>query len=509
MTTRMLIGIYLLSLSSITWGQSKEICYERFVNEAIEAQHALDYDLAIHKFEAAQICPDKPLKNELDSLLKAVNTIKIEALTKATEKAEQSEQEVRQQLIISEGARLAFLANQEREKGHAKAALKLAYRAMEITGDKASQAIQRAFGDAVYQSTKKELSGHRQNVRLVQFSNDGQLLLTVSNDSTLIVWKNNGEKVLHLKAFNTAIQSAEFAPNGQQLLTASGNLVELWNLKGERIQQLKGHDDLVYKATFSPRGALIATCSRDQSIGLWDSATGQQLASSRRADAAITNVHFSNDDDLLLGLSANKSILIWNGKGTLVQQIKHHNLYFGGASFGPKKDQVVSFTVDHAIQIWDINSGQLLKEIKAHDGIIRQVLMAPDQSGFLSCSADKLAIFWQMDGKEQFRLDNHLGTVNKVNMSKDGKYLLTCSKDKTAKFYTRNGQLLMDLIGFSAAINNVSISSNNQQIAVVGEEPTVYLCQNPETYYPYLKQHPPEAFTKEEKEKYTIFDQLK
>ncbi len=514
MRLRVIFGIHLLCLlNGLLLAQSPEKCYERFLQEAIIAQQANYFDLAIHKFEAANICPDKPLENDIDSLLKAVSTIKIEALTQATReakaaetKAKKAELETRNQLIISEGARLAFLANQEREKGNIKGALKLAYRAMEITGDKASPAVHRAFGDAVYQSTKKELNGHRQSIRFVDFSPDGKLLLTFSNDSTVIIWKSNGDKLLHLQQFNTNIQSAQFSPNGQHILTASGNSVELWNLQGERIQQFNGHQQLVYEAVFSTNGQRIATCSRDQSIGLWDSTSGQQIASCVGPKAAITQVHFSNDDQFLLSVSADKSIWIWNQKGEVIQNIKHNDLYFSGAVFGPKAGQLLTFTIDYALQIWELDSGQLLTEIKEHQGVIRQVQVAPDLSGFLSCSADRLAILWDADGKERYRLDNHLEVVNKIDFSEDGTFLLTCSKDGTAKLYHKNSELIMDISGFSGPVNDIAISSSNQQIAAVSQNNVVYLCQNPRTYYPYLKTHPPEAFTKKEKEKYTILD---
>lgn len=497
-----------LIIGFFNWGtaQSTGVCYEKFVKEGLAAQNQLDFDLAIYKFEAAEVCWDKPLENNLEDLLKIANEAKIKAITDARDRAKKSEAEVLEQLKLSEGSRFAFLANREREKGNSGTALKLAFHAMKLTGEKTTVAIKRAFGDAVYRATLQEWKGHRQSIRSANFSPDGQLLLTCSNDSSVIVWKNNGEKLTHLRKFNAAVQSAKFSPDGKKLLIASEVEASLWNLQGEKLTSFKGHSDLIYEVDFSPDGQKVATCSRDQSVRIWEAQTGNQLAICQGPKAAQTQVRFAPDGNSLLSLSGDKSIYIWTLQGTAQKVLKYRDLYFGGAAFGPQGQQLTTYTVDQNLQIWDLQTEQVIHTLKGHQRMIHQLTIAPNMAGLLSASSDPVAIFWKASGEFGFRLDDHSASVEAVRFSEDGQYLLTASKDKSAKFYRNNGQLLMDLSAFPGPIADIAISPNNQLLVIVGESPVVYLCQTPEAYFSYLQAHPPAEFTPEEKEKYTILE---
>lgn len=485
--------------------QSNRVCYELFVQEGKEAQAALNFDLAIYKFEAAAVCRDKPLEDNLDELLKAANEARFRAITEARDHAKRSAEEARQQVKISEGNRLAFLANREREKGNTDIALKLAFHAMELTKGQTSAAIRRAFGNAVYWATLQKWTGHRQSIRSASFSPDGNLLLTCANDSSIIVWKKGGEKLLILPAFPQPIQSAHFSPSGKEILTASGTQVHLWNLQGQQIHTFSGHSDLVYEAVFSPDGKKIATCSRDQSTRIWDAQTAAPLALCKGM-AAQTKVQFAPDQSCLLSLAADKSIGLWSLDGKIQQVLKYQDLYFGGAVFGPGENQLLSFTVDQSLQIWNYRTGKLIQTLRKHQQLIRQIAMAPNHTGFLSGASDKRAIFWKASGEIAFQLDDHLAGLEAVGFSEDSQYLLTSSKDQSAKLYLADGQLLMDFSAFPGSVKEALLSPDNKWLAVVGDHPEVYLCQNPDTYYPYLQQHPPAEFTPEEKEKYSILE---
>ncbi len=509
---RIFTGIFLLCCWSITLdAQSTEVCYERFIKEGLEAQKELQYDLAIYKFEAANICPDKPLENEVDDLLEAANEAKINALTEARDRAEKSEQIAEELFAVSESSRLAILANRELDKVNMKGALKLAYRAMQIVGEQEAPAkVQRTFANAVFRLTLKKLEGHNQPVYATEFSSDGQLILTVSKDTTIIVWTNNGEQVMQLRGFEAEIQSAHFSPDGKHILVACGHEAQLWNLQEQRMQTLGIHRGLVYEAVFSSDGRLAASCSRDQTINIWNLKTGEPIAYCKGYDAAVTQVQFSKDNSKLLGLSADKSIRIWDAEGQFIQKITHKDLYFAGAAFGPQEGQLLTFTVDKAMQIWDIDSRQLLSEIKGHRRSIRQVVMPPNAGGFLSYAADSLAIFWNADGVEQFRIEDRLTDRDRIIYSDDGNFILSYAERGIINLFNKEGQLLMGSHSLAGIVREVDISPDNRWLVGAGGS-ILYaqLFQNPYTYYLQLKKNPPEDFTKEEKEKYAIVDLFK
>ena len=58
---------------------------------------------------------------------------------------------------------------------------------------------------------------------------------------------------------------------------------------------LRGHTRSVLCVAFSPDGTRLATASEDQTIKLWDSATGEEVLTLRGHAGVVSSVAFSPD----------------------------------------------------------------------------------------------------------------------------------------------------------------------------------------------------------------------
>ncbi len=70
-----------------------------------------------------------------------------------------------------------------------------------------------------------------------------------------------------------------FSPDGQRLASASlDQTVKIWDTAtGKELFTLKGHAGWVRTVAFSPDGQRLASASDDQTVKIWDSATGKEL----------------------------------------------------------------------------------------------------------------------------------------------------------------------------------------------------------------------------------------
>ncbi|WP_353961709.1 WD40 repeat domain-containing protein [Laspinema olomoucense] len=75
---------------------------------------------------------------------------------------------------------------------------------------------------------------------------------------------------LDIKGHGDNIRSGDFSENGDYLLTASQDkTAKIWDKKGKLIYTLTGHREGVNSAYFSPDGQSVITASRDKTARVW------------------------------------------------------------------------------------------------------------------------------------------------------------------------------------------------------------------------------------------------
>ncbi|MDJ0516301.1 MAG: WD40 repeat domain-containing protein [Trichodesmium sp. MO_231.B1] len=114
------------------------------------------------------------------------------------------------------------------------------------------------------------LKGHKSYVNTVEFSPNGEMIATASDDTIVKLWNRLGKELQNLKGHANEINSVAFSPDGEMIATASDDtIVKLWNRLGKELQTLKGHANEINSVAFSPDGEMIATASDDYTVKLW------------------------------------------------------------------------------------------------------------------------------------------------------------------------------------------------------------------------------------------------
>ena len=72
---------------------------------------------------------------------------------------------------------------------------------------------------------------------------------------------------------------------------------------GKEIAVLRGHDNEVMSAAFSPDGSRIVTASDDKTARIWDAATAKEIAVLRGHDDVVNSAAFSPDGSRIVTAS--------------------------------------------------------------------------------------------------------------------------------------------------------------------------------------------------------------
>ena len=96
-----------------------------------------------------------------------------------------------------------------------------------------------------------------------------------------------------------SVQSAEFSPNGGQIVTASlDGTAQVWDAEtGQALAPPLRHLAEVTCARFSPDGENVVTCSDDMTARVWDAHSGQALTPSLRHLGRVKTAAFSPNNE--------------------------------------------------------------------------------------------------------------------------------------------------------------------------------------------------------------------
>ncbi|MEV0326875.1 trypsin-like peptidase domain-containing protein [Micromonospora echinospora] len=275
-------------------------------------------------------------------------------------------------------------------------------------------------------------------------SPDGTLAATATTDGTVTLWDTTTRgpaAVLTDKDGEYPI--VEFSPNGDILAAVHGGggsaerRLGLWDVRTRTLMRSLPGDAV--SIAFSRDGARIATATRNEpTIVLWDVETGRRIRTYDKGGTAF-GVAFSPDGSLLAAGGGGNSVRVWQTTtGRQVAALTGHEKYVASVDFSVNGWLLASGSADGTVRLWDVRSGRAasVPVLRPPGGneFIREAEFSPDGRHVIAGLNRSRSVQWWrvIDGAAIRSFVGHTEAVGSVGFSRDGHTVLSSSLDRSA-----------------------------------------------------------------------------
>uniref|UniRef100_A0A8C7T2Y2 Apoptotic protease-activating factor 1 n=1 Tax=Oncorhynchus mykiss TaxID=8022 RepID=A0A8C7T2Y2_ONCMY len=280
-----------------------------------------------------------------------------------------------------------------------------------------------------------DCSGHLSWVHGVQFSPDGSLLLSCSDDQTVRVWET--KKVHTSSAVCLKRDSDVLFNNGDITVVAADNR--------NRLQVRNGRTGAVMFQSENQESRIRCTaiCSQTSAVP-----SGTSLATLQGHTRTVLHCQFTPEGHTLITSSEDTTIRVWRwrtGECVVLEGHKEQVRCFSLLTTTPSSEtHLLSWSFDGTIKVWDMSSGERLQDLVCHQGAVLACDVSPDGQLFATTSADKTAKVWSSASWECVRLlTGHQDCVRSCRFSWDGRRLATGDDNGEIRLWNvKDGTLL-------------------------------------------------------------------
>jgi len=359
-----------------------------------------------------------------------------------------------------------------------------------------------ATGDEMLTLEVRTGEGHIDWLDSVAFSRNGERFALVSDNDTLKIWDvATGDEILTFRGQEHFIMTPAFSPDGTWLaLTANFDnpIIKLIEVAtGQENRTFEGHTALVACVAFSPDGTRLASASRDNTLKIWDVATGDEMLTIGPITGALframlESVAFSQNGERLASSGRDNTVRMWDVEtGKELRSFRGHAGFASCVVFSPDDKWLASSGHDDStIKLWDVSRPQEYRALNGGTAKINGLAFGPNGEWLASADISNTITLWNVTTGQVLRTvqaahsresrdygnvsESYTGTINGIAFSPDGKWLASTGLDKTIKLWDMGtGQEFRTLKGHTGGVSSVAFSPDGKRLASGGGDNTV------------------------------------
>jgi WD40 repeat protein/serine/threonine protein kinase len=311
--------------------------------------------------------------------------------------------------------------------------------------------------------------GHTDAVNAVCMGDGGRLALSGGADRTLRLWEVATGRCLHV--FEGDFEGKKTLPpdslsdreRAYEIVVSSATeffreplLERLKRREAERRDKparalhnrIGGHAHHVTSVAMTVDGRFALSGSLDETLKLWDLASGLCLRTIEGHSGYVRSVGLSDDGRLalsahdielspLIASRGRRTLQLWDvATGRCLGVFEGHSSGVGAACIGGDGRLALSGGADRTLRLWDVATGRCLRVVESDDGF-RSLCQGRDGRFALSVGNASTIKLWDLEsGRCVHEFAGHTAGLNAVCLSDDGRHVLSGAEDGTLTLWT-------------------------------------------------------------------------
>ncbi|CAL6005693.1 Pentapeptide_repeats-containing protein [Hexamita inflata] len=241
--------------------------------------------------------------------------------------------------------------------------------------------------------------------------------------------------------------------------------VEIYNCKTlEKLCTIDHHQDDVTGIAFSPNGKQFISCSKDNTINIYN-VEKWQILKSIPLDCEVVFVDYTKDDKYIICGSGRFVFLYSADDYSLVNTFGKHYKNVITVEFSNDCQYFVS-AGEGFFQVWEVESGIPVQTVEDIDNTIYHAVFSPDDSQIVCAFSDNTIKIWNFKSYDSINvLRGHASKVMCLAFSPNGQYLVSGCEDGTMILWdAKSFEIIKSMNAHVRLISSIQFLNDNETV---------------------------------------------
>ncbi len=237
-----------------------------------------------------------------------------------------------------------------------------------------------------------------------------------------------------------------------------------WHAPWKLMRVIGGHKGWVRSLAVEPENKWFASGSNDNTIKVWDLASGQLKLTLTGHVMTVRDIAISDRHPYMFSCGEDKTVKCWDlERNRVIRDYYGHLSGVYSLDVHPTLDVVVTGSRDSTVRVWDMRTSTGIFTLSGHTQPLTKVKCQATDPQIISTSNDKTIRLWDLAaGKTQTVLTHHKKPIRGLALHPTQYAFATASPDNIKQWKFPEGSFMHNFMPrHEGIINTLSINQDN------------------------------------------------